>query len=83
MARLQDRLDAIRKGFEKDAPPEALEIMHRATRDLAAQIAEQPGLGLGDSVPAFQLPDQDGNVVDSAELLADGPLVMTLFRGHW
>ena len=83
MARLQDRLDAIRKGFEKEAPPEALEIMHRATRDLAAKIAEQPGLGLGDSAPPFQLPDQDGNVVDSAELLARGPLIVTLFRGHW
>ena len=83
MARLQDRLDAIRKGFEKEAPPEALEVMHRATRDLAAQIAQQPGLGVGDSAPPFRLPDQDGNVVDSAELLARGPLVLTLFRGHW
>ncbi len=83
MARLQDRLDAIRKGFEKEAPPEALEIMHRATRDLAAQIAEQPGLGLGDSAPPFRLADQDGNMIESAELLASGPLVVTLFRGHW
>jgi hypothetical protein len=83
MARLQDRLDAIRKGFEKQAPPEALEIMHRATRDLAAQVAQQPGLGLGDAAPPFRLPDQNGNVIDSAVLLAGGPLVLTLFRGHW
>ena len=83
MARLQDRLDAIRKGFEKQAPPEALEVMHRATRDLAEQVAAQPGLGLGDSAPPFRLPDQDGNVIDSAVLLAGGPLVLTLFRGHW
>ena len=83
MARLQDRLDAIRKGFEKQARPEALEIMHRATRDLAAQLVQQPGLGLGDAAPPFQLPDQDGNVVDSAALLARGALVVTFFRGHW
>ncbi len=83
MARLQDRLDAIRKGFEKDAPPEALEIMHRATRDLADVLARDPGLGVGDPAPPFRLPDQDGNVVDSADLLARGPLVVALFRGHW
>lgn len=83
MARLQERLDAIRKGFEKQAPAEALEIMHRATRDLAAQVAAQPGLALGDPAPPFRLPDQDGNVIDSAVLLAGGPLVLTLFRGHW
>ncbi|MHC4933741.1 MAG: hypothetical protein ACYTGV_16295 [Planctomycetota bacterium] len=83
MTKLQDRLDAIRKGFEKEAPPEALEIMHRATQALAAQVAAQPGSGVGDSAPPFRLPDQDGKVVDSAELLARGPLVLTLFRGHW
>ncbi len=83
MTRLQDRLDTIRKGFEKQAPPQVLEIMHRATRDLADVLAHDAGLGAGDAAPAFQLPDQDGNEVDSANLLAKGPLVVTLFRGHW
>jgi hypothetical protein len=83
MARLQDRLDAIRKGFEKDAPPEVTEVLHRATRDLAEVVAREPGLGAGDTLPRFRLPDQDDNVVDSAELLARGPLVVALFRGHW
>ena len=31
----------------------------------------------------FRLPDQDGNLVDSKDLLARGPLVVALFRGHW
>ncbi len=83
MAGLQQRLDAIRNGFEKKAPTQALEIMHRATRDLADLLARHPGLGVGDAAPPFRLPDQDGNVVDSRDLLAEGPLVVTLFRGHW
>ena len=83
MARLQDRLDAIRKGGEKQAPPQALEIMHRATRDLAEAVASNPGPGAGAEAPPFRLPDQDGNPVDSTDLLAKGPLVVTLFRGHW
>ena len=83
MAGLQQRLDGIRKGFEKKAPPEAVEVMHRATHDLAEVLARNPGLGVGDQAPSFRLPDQDGKMVDSGELLARGPLVVTLFRGHW
>ena len=83
MATLKTRLEAIRKGFEKQAPPEALETMHRATEDLAARVAQSPGPGVGDAFPPFRLTDQDENVVDSADLLAAGPLVVTLFRGHW
>ena len=33
--------------------------------------------------PAFALPDTDGQVMESAELLTRGPLVVTLYRGHW
>jgi hypothetical protein len=83
MAGLQQRLDAIREGFEKQAPPEVLEIMHRASSDLADVLTREPGLGVGDEAPPFRLPDQDGNVVDFADLLARGPVVVTLFRGHW
>lgn len=83
MATLAQRLDVIRKGFEAQAPAEALEIMHRATAELAEKVAAHPGLKVGDKAPAFRLPDQDGHTVDSAELLAQGPLVLTLFRGHW
>ena len=57
--------------------------MHRATRDLADAVAREPGLGVGDAAPTFRLPDQDGHVVDSADLLASGPMVVALFRGHW
>ena len=83
MATLKTRLDAIRKGFESKAPAEALEVMHRATRDLAEQIEVAPGLGVGDAFPPFRLPDSSGNPVDSADLLARGPLLLVLFRGHW
>ena len=83
MATLKTRLDAIRKGFEKQAPPEALEVMHRATRDLAEQIELAPGLGVGDTLPPFRLPDSSGDLVDSADLLARGPFLLVFFRGHW
>ena len=83
MGRLQDTLDAIREAIEREAPAEVVEVVHRATRDVAAEAARRPGLAGGDRAPAFRLPDQHGKEVDSAVLLSRGPLVMSFFRGHW
>ena len=38
---------------------------------------------VGDKLPAFTLPNDDGSEVNSDALLANGPLVVTIFRGHW
>jgi peroxiredoxin len=40
-------------------------------------------LDAGDQAPAFALPDPDDNVVSSAELLKEGPLIVTFYRGIW
>ena len=37
----------------------------------------------GDRMPGFLLPNAEGRLIDSAELLARGPLVVTFFRGGW
>ena len=38
---------------------------------------------VGDSMPTFALPDEQGHIVELAELLRAGPVVMTFNRGHW
>ena len=38
---------------------------------------------IGDSLPPFQLPDHRGRLVDSDDLLARGPLVVSMNRGQW
>jgi len=40
-------------------------------------------LAIGDPLPPFRLPSTAGHLVDSAELLAKGPLVISFFRGEW
>jgi len=37
---------------------------------------------VGDKLPDFTLNNDDGSAVNSQALLADGPLVVTIFRGH-
>jgi len=81
---LQDKLDALRAEFEtKHFTPEINAIMHKATADLTATGQHLRALKAGERAPAFTLPDVNGKMVSSAELLARGPLVLTFYRGVW
>jgi hypothetical protein len=88
MSGLQSRLDEFKKAFEPGAPPynaqhEAIEKMHRATAELKASGIEEQALRVGDRAPSFALFNQDHMQVSSANLLREGPLVVSFFRGHW
>jgi hypothetical protein len=88
MATLQERLDDFKKAFEAGAPPynapkEAIETMHRATAELEASGLAKRALKLGDHAPSFSLFNQDRVQVASDDLLREGPLVVSFFRGHW
>ncbi len=88
MAGLQSRLDEFKKAFESGAPPynaehEAIEKMHRATAELKASGIEQQALKIGDRGPSFTLFNQDHAQVSSSDLLRQGPLVISFFRGHY
>ena len=88
MTTLQERLDEFKKAFESGAPPynaphEAIETMHRATAELKASGIESRALKVGDRAPAFNLFNQDHLLVSSENLLHQGPLVVSFFRGHW
>ncbi len=39
--------------------------------------------GVGDVMPEFMLPDQDGRIVALEGLLRNGPAVIVFHRGHW
>jgi peroxiredoxin len=85
---LQDRLDAFKADFEAGKlafkpAPEAIDIMHRATAELVASGQALNAKKAGDKAPEFALKDPDGNIVSLASLLANGPLVVSFYRGVW
>ncbi|MDA0704121.1 MAG: peroxiredoxin-like family protein [Proteobacteria bacterium] len=51
------------------------------TLERAKAGSEVPGIGA--ALPAFMLSDTDGRPTSMAELLADGPLVVSFNRGGW
>jgi peroxiredoxin len=80
---LQDRLDDITAQTRNLVQPERLELNERAIADLFATGAEDRLLKAGAAAPAFALPDVNGKLVRSADLLALGPLIVSFFRGRW
>ena len=41
------------------------------------------GPGLGELMPEFNLPDENGQLISLASLLRFGPVVISINRGHW
>ena len=88
METLQSRLDAFKKAFESGAPPyrvtpDVIEKIHRGTAELKASGIEKGALKVGARAPSFSLFNQDHVLVSSTDLLREGPLIISFFRGHW
>lgn len=89
MASLKDELTGIRRAAEGEGtkpgriPAAFLPVMHRVTADQRASGFRARMPALGQPAPGFDLPNQDGVMVASADLLARGPLVVSFFRGQW
>ncbi len=75
---------AERKELIAKYVPHETQAVHAQTiaelkqRNLAAKI-----LPVGAQAPAFELPDHDGKIVSSSDLLANGRLVLCFIRGRW
>ncbi len=80
---LAAKLDALREGSAKRIPEETRAIMGQATQELRESAIMDGIPKIGDSLPAFSLLNSRGDEVRSADLLSQGPLVLTVFRGSW
>ncbi|NLR94337.1 peroxiredoxin-like family protein [Flammeovirga agarivorans] len=80
---LQKSLDRLKAKIEGGMPEEYVKIMHQATKDLEDSGIGEGILKVGEKAPIFSLPNQEGELVSSEELLKNGPLVLTFYRGVW
>ncbi|MFT5158023.1 MAG: peroxiredoxin [Bacteroidia bacterium] len=79
----QERLKKKIISFEENATPRFLKIVHDDIKTLEQSGHVNSVLKAGDQMPAFELSDQNGTLVSTGELLEDGPLVITFYRGFW
>ncbi len=83
MSTLQERLDRIKAGFLKQIPDEVKQVMAGAEEELRSSGIIDLVTTPGSRLPDFQLTDTDDRQVSSSDLLARGPLVLTVYRGAW
>ena len=55
----------------------------RLVRGLIESGATNGALKQGDPIPEFMLPNAEGRLVSSADLLGKGPVVISFYRGVW
>ncbi len=82
---LKEKLDAMRTAKDEGHifPPDVVALMHKSTAELVASGQAERALKAGDLAPNFVLPDSNGTLVSSQDLLVKGPLVLTFYRGIW
>jgi peroxiredoxin len=67
----------------KYVPPETQAIHDRAIAELKERRLAHNILRIGEKAAEFELPDHNGTIVSSANLLAKGRLVISFIRGRW
>ena len=67
----------------KYVPPEMQAIHAQAVAELKARRLAANILPVGAKAPAFDLPDHNGKIVSSSDLLGNRRLVLCFIRGRW
>jgi len=67
----------------KYVPAETQAVHAQAVAELKARSLAANILPVGSTAPEFQLPDHNGKLVASPELLAKGRVVLCFIRGRW
>ena len=79
---VEAELKAMSDGVAEKAP-EAAKIFAEGIAAVAESGLVEHALTVGDKVPLFELPDASGKTVKLKQLLANGPVVLTWYRGGW
>ncbi len=77
------KLAAANEKAKSSAPPEMLSVGQRFRDAQTASGILGAALNVGDKAPQFSLANAVGETVNSEDLLAKGPIVLTFYRGHW
>jgi peroxiredoxin len=80
---LNQQLDSLTAKLRAMVPAERLAVVDLAAEELIHSGLANRALKIGDLAPAFELPDGDGMLWRSDDLLRSGPLVIVFFRGRW
>ena len=79
----QDELAGIKRMAVEKRGPAVIAAYERGIDELRSDGLAGRALAVGDTMPEFALPNADGVTVRSGDLLGNGPLIVTFYRGGW
>ncbi|MCZ6604720.1 MAG: hypothetical protein O7A03_06205 [Alphaproteobacteria bacterium] len=79
---LEESLAKLRQ-LSKERYGEERNKMVAAMQEQKESGIVERAIKVGDKLPAFALPNTKGEIVTSDDLLSQGAVVLTVFRGHW
>jgi hypothetical protein len=80
---LRDDIEKFNEQMTKDMPEEIRTTLEEEALALAQSGIVAKSVKEGDKAPSFSLPNIEGKLVSSADLLSRGPLVVSFYRGGW
>jgi peroxiredoxin len=80
---LFQQLEELTTKLRAMVPAERLAVVDRSVEEILHSGLADRTLKAGDTAPGFELPDGDGMLWRSEDLLRNGPLVMIFYRGRW
>ena len=80
---LNDELDALLVRTLAESGTEFASVMSANEKIIRDSRVVETALREGEVFPDFLLPDSTGVIVQSADLLALGPLIVSFYRGQW
>ena len=80
---LTETLQKANQQNREKIPSKTLEVMDKATQDLIDNGLSNDSLKIGDTFPSAILPNAAGKEINLDELLKNGPLVISFYRGGW
>ncbi|MFF1723706.1 peroxiredoxin-like family protein [Streptomyces sviceus] len=83
MTTLNAELRTFYEARQQQIPAEIRQIMQRAGQELADSGQADRALTVGAQAPRFRLTAATGQTLALDDLLAEGPVVLTFYRGAW
>lgn len=80
---LKEKLENISKESGGKMPDEVKSKMKQQIEELKSTGIVANSLGVGGKMPEFELPNAEDEMISSADLLKQGNVVLTFFRGVW
>jgi hypothetical protein len=81
--KLQEQMDAFKMSFVEQVPEQALKIMEHSGEKLRDSGIANQAVKVGEKAPDFSLSNTMKSEVCLSDLLKNGPVVLSFFRGRW